>query len=125
MVSITIRVMTILLPALVVAFAAFCVWLTVRIVNRRERWAKRILAATLLLPVLYVGSFGPACWLVGRRVLPESILTTAYRPCVFLALDGLAPVQNTLWWWTELCGDGRPLTDIMFDEALEQLKIKR
>jgi drug/metabolite transporter superfamily protein YnfA len=23
-----------------VAFAAFCVWLTVRIINRRERWAK-------------------------------------------------------------------------------------
>jgi hypothetical protein len=32
--------MTILLPALAVAFAAFCVWLGVRIVNRRERWAK-------------------------------------------------------------------------------------
>jgi hypothetical protein len=31
--------MTILLPTLAVAFAAFCVWLTVRIVNRRERWA--------------------------------------------------------------------------------------
>jgi len=25
-----------------IAFAAFCVWLAVRIVNRRERWAKRI-----------------------------------------------------------------------------------
>jgi hypothetical protein len=29
--------MTLLLPALAAAFAAFCVWLTVRIVNRWER----------------------------------------------------------------------------------------
>jgi hypothetical protein len=53
--------MTILLPALSVAFAAFCVWLTVRIVNRRERWAKWTLAGLLIgLPVFYVASFGVA-----------------------------------------------------------------
>ena len=38
--------MTIVLPALGVAFAAFCVWLGVRIVNRRERWAIRTAVAT-------------------------------------------------------------------------------
>ena len=32
-----------------VAFAAFCVWLTVRIVNRRERWAKWTLAVALIV----------------------------------------------------------------------------
>lgn len=37
--------MTIVLPTLAVAFAAFCVWLTVRIYNRRERWATWTLAA--------------------------------------------------------------------------------
>jgi len=52
--------MTILLPALAVAFAAFCVWLGVRIVNRRERWAKWTAVAMIALPVLYVASFGPA-----------------------------------------------------------------
>jgi hypothetical protein len=45
-----------------VAFAAFCIWLTVRIVNRRERWAKWTLATVVGLPVLYLASFGPACW---------------------------------------------------------------
>jgi hypothetical protein len=45
---------TILLSTLAVAFAAFCVWLTVRIVNRRERWAKWTLAVVVGLPVLYV-----------------------------------------------------------------------
>ncbi|HEY3966866.1 MAG TPA: hypothetical protein VGM05_20055 [Planctomycetaceae bacterium] len=48
------------LLALAVAFAAFCVWLGVRIVNRRERWAKWTLAATLSLPVLYIFGFGLA-----------------------------------------------------------------
>src|SRR5665213_6235 len=54
--------MTILLSALAVAFAAFCVWLMVRIINRRERWAKWTLAAAVGLPTLYVAGFGPACW---------------------------------------------------------------
>jgi hypothetical protein len=44
--------MTILRSALTVAFAAFCVWLAVRVYNRRERWAKWTLGTTLALPVL-------------------------------------------------------------------------
>jgi type VI protein secretion system component VasK len=41
--------MMIAMPTLAVAFAAFCVWLTVRIVNRHERWAMWTLAAALIL----------------------------------------------------------------------------
>jgi hypothetical protein len=41
------------------AFAASCIWLTVRIVNRRERWAKWTAVALVLAPVLYVVSSGP------------------------------------------------------------------
>ncbi len=47
------------MPIMGVAFAAFCVWLTVRIVNRRERWAKWIAIAMVLTTVLYVLSSGP------------------------------------------------------------------
>lgn len=54
--------MPLTLPNLAVAFAAFCVWLAVRVINRKERWAKWTLIAVLGLPVLYVASFGPACW---------------------------------------------------------------
>ena len=36
-----------------VASAAFCVWLTVRIVNRQERWAKRTAVSLVLLLVGY------------------------------------------------------------------------
>ena len=63
--------MTILLPVLAAAFGAFCVWLVVRIINRRDRCAKWTLAGVIVgLPMLYVGSFGPACWWMAEKV-PE------------------------------------------------------
>jgi hypothetical protein len=40
--------MEIILPALLVAFGAFCVWLGVRYFNRREKWAKRMLFWSIL-----------------------------------------------------------------------------
>jgi len=43
--------MSFVLPPLAVGFAAFCVWLAVRIVNRQERWAKWMLAAAPMLVV--------------------------------------------------------------------------
>ena len=45
--------MTILLATWGVAFAAFCVWLSVRIINRRERRAKRTAVALVVLLVGY------------------------------------------------------------------------
>jgi hypothetical protein len=65
-----------------IAFVAFCIWLGVRIVNRRERWAKWKLAATLCLPVLYVASFGPACWISSRA--DSQSLPAAYLPIGWL-----------------------------------------
>src|SRR5215469_15309492 len=75
--------MTILLPTLAVAFAAFCVWLTVRIVNRRERWAKWTLATLIVIAVLYPLSVGPANWLYVRLGMPEWLhqtIAVAYDP---------------------------------------------
>ena len=45
---------------LCMTFGAFCVWLLVRIVNRRERWAKRLGAAVVALLLAYPVSIGPA-----------------------------------------------------------------
>jgi hypothetical protein len=63
-------------------FAAFCIWLTVRIVNRRERWAKWkvTLAAVVGLPVLYVASFGPACSWADHHRTRKQVLKHFYRP---------------------------------------------
>jgi len=64
-----------------VAFAAFCIWLGVRIFNRRERWAKWTLAAVLGLPLLYILSFGPACWLNDWGFIPGFGFGATYTPC--------------------------------------------
>ena len=85
--------MAIILQAVGVAFAALCVWLTVRIVNRRERWAKWTLAAVVSLPVLYVASYGPACWWFSGVYGPSSSngskvrrVPQIYRPIVWTAI---------------------------------------
>jgi hypothetical protein len=70
----------ILLLSLTAAFGAFCVWLTIRFVNRRERWAKWTLAVTVGLPVLYVASFGPACWISSRAEMGQTVVTWIYNP---------------------------------------------
>jgi hypothetical protein len=52
--------MHIILPALSVSTAAFFIWLTIRIVNRRDRWAKWAAAGLILLVVAaYPLSMGP------------------------------------------------------------------
>jgi len=48
--------MDVLLPALIVGFAACCLWLGVRIVNRRERWAKWT-AVAMALVLCYPGAY--------------------------------------------------------------------
>ena len=43
----------IVLPTLIVAVGCFSIWLTVRFINRRERWAKRKAAALIFNLVLW------------------------------------------------------------------------
>jgi prepilin signal peptidase PulO-like enzyme (type II secretory pathway) len=98
-----------------VIFAAFCVWLAVRIINRREHWAKRSLATAIGLPVLYVASFGPACAFVDRRMLPRSTLNTVFSPCVFLVTDEPKPLGNALSAWAAMCGDEHALATAVLE----------
>jgi hypothetical protein len=70
-----------------IVFVAYCIWLTVRIVNRRERWAKRT-AAGLVIVLAYPLSFGPACWLADRLPIVQGPVTTAYRPLAAAAARG-------------------------------------
>jgi hypothetical protein len=65
----------IVLALIAVAFAAVCVWLTVRIVNRRERWAKWTLAGVAVVLALYPFSYGPFLWLEFRGWLPDPLIT--------------------------------------------------
>jgi hypothetical protein len=97
--------LTTTLPALTVAFAAFCVWLVVRIVNRRERWAKQTLAVVVGLLVLYVASFGPAIWITSPTAVPfppTSWPLLIYCPLGRLARDSDSLIGRPLNWWARL-----------------------
>jgi hypothetical protein len=89
--------------ALSATFAAFCVWLTVRVVNRRERWAKWTLATAICLPSLYVLSMGPAAWLHSRKWLSEDVRTAIdwiYAPITHFANYPGGPLYET--WASDL-----------------------
>jgi hypothetical protein len=95
-----------------VAFAAFCVWLGVRIVNRRERWAKWTAVALLVLtPVLYVLSIGPAAWLHTRHLMPESLSSATrhfYDPIHWIMGHGPEPVGRAITWYAQLWSANAP-----------------
>jgi hypothetical protein len=87
-----------------VAFAAFCVWLTVRIYNRRERWATRTAAALVVLLVLYPLSAGPFTWLVFHGWLPDwamPVVHGLYRPLEWIVYDG-HQFHDAFEWYIEL-----------------------
>ena len=122
----TIAGMTYALLAFVSAFAAFYIWLGVRIINRRERWAKWALVMTPVgVPVLYVLSFGPACWwfssampsyaaeasdwqmlTYGSTVPARAALVapTVYWPFGWLAQNAPRPVQKAVVWYANRNG---------------------
>ena len=93
--------MTLILIILVVAFPALCVWLIVRIVNRRERWAKRTLAAVVGVPVLYVASFGPACWITSWTDIGARVIPIAYFP-ITCGLSSPSPAERAIRWFSNL-----------------------
>lgn len=97
--------MTALLLSLAVAFAAVCICLTVRIVRRREQWAKWTLGAIVALPVLYVLSMGPSAWLSTRHFMPESlghVTGHLYDPIELLMARGPKPIGQAVRWYVRL-----------------------
>ncbi|HEY3965270.1 MAG TPA: hypothetical protein VGM05_12015 [Planctomycetaceae bacterium] len=73
-----------------VGFAAFCVWLAVRIVNRRERWAKWTAIALAILLVVYPLSMGVSFrllkWSGGdpNKTSGWSIYRAVYAPIIWV-----------------------------------------
>ncbi len=89
--------MTFILQVLAVAIAAFYVWMAVRIVNRRERWAKWTLTMTSVVSIRYPLSIGPAGWLLNRDSTPVMIELGArafYMPLRLIVRNSPGPVQK-------------------------------
>jgi hypothetical protein len=63
----------------IVAFTALCIGLGVRIINRRERWAKWT-ALALIAVAMYPASFGPACWIHHATGIGGPALARIYAP---------------------------------------------
>jgi hypothetical protein len=47
-----------------------------------------IVALLIRLPVLYLASFGPACWLSRRKIISDYHVWFVYRPVVIAMWDG-------------------------------------
>ena len=89
--------MSILFPVLAVVVAAFVVWLTVRIVNRRERWAKWT-AVAMGVVLAYPLSLGPACWISSQTGRGDELVSAAYRPLVHVASHNRNSMRTLLWY---------------------------
>lgn len=106
-----------IISSLGVAFVAFAVWLTVRIVNRRERWAKRTGAILVAFLVLYPLSFGPACWWLSNprthhgkgRTWIEYEVPYAYWPVGWIACNGPESLEHQIVWYSKLLAGDREL----------------
>jgi hypothetical protein len=91
--------MAIALSIVGIAFTAFCIWLTVRILNRREGWAKRFaIKLAILLVYCYLLGVGPAFYAMSCGWLPD------------WASRGLAYVYTPL---VRVCGVIRPLGKLL------------
>ena len=98
--------MSLMIPTLAAAFAAFCLWLTVRIVNKRERWAKWTAVMTALL-VLYIASFGVSCRLGHHRILSARTIYWVYRPVFAVWFAGPEFAQTAISrYFNFACGTG-------------------
>jgi hypothetical protein len=53
--------------------------------RKKPNWLL-LTTAVLLLPVLYVASFGPACWLADRGWLPKKVVCMAFYPLALIAV---------------------------------------
>jgi len=106
--------MTILLPAFGLVFATLCIWLGVRICNRRERWAEWTLAAIIGVPTLYIVSIGPACW-ASSRFGGEVLVSLIYQPAIEastivspgIIMDYCHFGASPAWVWESRSQDGR------------------
>jgi len=95
--------MTILLPPLGVAVAAFCIWLGVRIISRKKNAGWVLLASVPFVVLIgYPLSFGPACLLMDAGVLPRPALKFIFYPVLDRVLEG--SFARRAYEWANMCG---------------------
>jgi len=113
----------IVLTILAIVYVPLVVWLGVRIVNLRERWAKRLAVFLVVATVLYPLSIGPACWISSHANTGGEVVSVVYLPILWIAFDFTQltrpPAQEALLHYTQFVavegwdwiydGRGRPI----------------
>lgn len=90
-----------------VAFTVFFVWLVVRLMNRRERWAKRLAVALVAMPLGYLVSFGPVAPIESRggwSQSEETVFEAVYFPFGWAVDFGPQCVRSPIIWYLDLWG---------------------
>jgi hypothetical protein len=70
--------------------------------ERKKRTWPWIVALLISLPVVYLASFGPACWIAGRIPWMSQHLLVIYRPLDRAAWDLPDSVSESLDWYGAL-----------------------
>jgi hypothetical protein len=68
--------------------------------SRRFRWS--VVALNVLLPVLYIASFGPACWINLRTGRGGRDIGAFYRPIGWLYAYGGDAIGEVIGTWANL-----------------------
>lgn len=69
--------------------------------EERKRICPCVAVLLVGMPVLYVASFGPACWLVDRHQADCLIVARIYRPIVRASMSA-TPIGRALCWYGDL-----------------------
>lgn len=90
-----------------VAFGAACVWLTVRIVNRRKKPGWRFVATVVLATAsaAYPLSIGPSQWMLRQGWLNQGALSALkwfYSPLAWLGSNGPEWIGRVMFWYEQL-----------------------
>jgi hypothetical protein len=98
--------MALILLIVGIAFESTCLWLSVRIFNKREPFTQLALAIAIGLPVAYILAEGPLGWVIYHQIAPESIETlidTIFTQPIGLAFEA-APeeIQIAYCWYLSL-----------------------
>ena len=96
-----------------VLLTAFYIWLIVRLINRHERWAKRVAIILPIALVMYVFSEAPADALIAKLECPDNLVAIAsmfYAPLDWFlnhehCPDVVLTAATTYYdWWATLIG---------------------
>jgi hypothetical protein len=96
-----------ILPVLGMAFAAFTIWLTMRVINRGWKPGRRFYAIVFLAaPLVYPVSFGPACW-ISSRSGGTKIVAFVYQPILETCVTPRKSIVKDVALWYARIGAAR------------------